>query len=152
MVHRSLYPRFLEIMTPRVAKLRLGPFLSATDVDVGSLISHQPIAKLEAVLDSAVKAGARVLAGGTSFLHPDYPQGAYFQPTLIADVTMDMAIAKEELFAPVMTVVPYDDVDEAIDWLNRGRFGLGGSVFGRDRIECRKVAARLECGMVAVNE
>lgn len=65
---------------------------------------------------------------------------------------MDMAIAKEELFAPVMTVVPYDDVNEAVEWLNKGKFGLGGGVYGKDKKECRRVAAKLECGMVAINE
>lgn len=65
---------------------------------------------------------------------------------------MDMPIAKEELFAPVMTVVPYDDVNEAVEWLNKGKFGLGGGVYGKDKKECRRVAEKLECGMVAINE
>ncbi len=65
-----------------------------------------------------------------------------------------MEIAKTELFAPIMTVVPYDDgdVNKVVATLNKGRFGLGASVFGKDRKECRKVAEALECGMVAINE
>ncbi|WVQ77511.1 hypothetical protein IAR50_007197 [Cryptococcus sp. DSM 104548] len=145
LVHRSQYARFLEILTPRVRALRPGK-------DVGSLISHLPIPKLESLLSSAVSSGARVLAGGKQFVHPDYPEGAYFEPTLVVDVKMNMELAKEELFAPVMTVVPYDNVDEAVSWLSNSRFGLGGGVYGKDRAQCRSVAERLECGMVAIND
>ncbi|WRT69802.1 uncharacterized protein IL334_006793 [Kwoniella shivajii] len=145
LVHRSQYPRFVEIMTPRVRSLRPG-------IDVGSLISHAAIAKLESILSSAVKSGARVLAGGKVHNHPEYPEGAYFEPSLIVDVTMDMETAQEELFAPVMTVIPYDDVNEAVSWLNQSRYGLGAGVYGKDRKECRRVAGKLECGMVAINE
>ncbi|WWD20400.1 hypothetical protein CI109_104876 [Kwoniella shandongensis] len=145
LVHRSQYSRFIEIMTPRVSALRPG-------YDVGSLISHTPIQRLESILSSAQSSGARILSGGKAHHHPTYAQGAYFEPTLVVDVTMDMDIAQEELFAPVMTVVPYDDVDEAIGWLNKSRFGLGAGVYGKSQAECRRVAEKLECGMVAINE
>ncbi|OCF34338.1 meiotic Sister-Chromatid recombination aldehyde dehydrogenase [Kwoniella heveanensis BCC8398] len=145
LVHRSQYDRFVSIVMPRVRALRPGQ-------DVGSLISHTPIRKLESILQSAVNAGAKLLAGGKQYTHPDHPQAAYFEPTLIVDVKMDMEIANEELFAPVMTVVPYDDVDEAVEWLNRSRYGLGAGVYGRDRTQCRKVAEKLQCGMVAIND
>lgn len=68
------------------------------------------------------------------------------------DVTMDMDIAKEELFAPIMTVVCYDEVDEAVKRLNESRFGLGAGVYGSNKAECERVAAKLECGMVSLNE
>ncbi|WWC73787.1 uncharacterized protein I206_107759 [Kwoniella pini CBS 10737] len=145
LVHRSQYSRFIEIMEPRVKSLRPG-------TDVGSLISHAPISKLQSTLASAEKGGARVLAGGKRYMHPEYPQAAYFEPTLVVDVTMDMEIAQEELFAPVMTVVPYDNVAEAIEWLNKSRYGLGAGVYGKDKGECKRVAEKLECGMVAINE
>lgn len=65
---------------------------------------------------------------------------------------MDMDVAKTELFAPVMSIVPYDDVDDAVAWLNKGRFGLGAGVYGERRRECERVASELQCGMVAINE
>lgn len=145
MVPRKLQQRFLDIMTPRIQALRLG-------IDVGSLISHTPIPRLEKLIASAKADGARVLVGGSQYHHPDRPQGAYFSPTLIADVRMDMDLAREELFAPVMTVVPYDDVDEALAWLRGSRFGLGGGVYGAGRDECMRVANELQCGMVSLNE
>lgn len=67
---------------------------------------------------------------------------------------MDMRIAQEELFAPVMTVVKYEDgaVDAAVSKIREGRYGLGASVWGDDRAECRRVAGMMECGMVSINE
>lgn len=92
------------------------------------------------------------MTGGKRYNHPDYPSASYFQPTLVTDVTMDMEMAKTELFAPVMSIVPYDEVDEAIEWLNSSRFGLGAGVYGESRKQCETVASRLQCGMVAINE
>ena len=132
-------------MLPRIQSLRPG-------IDVGSLISHDPIPRLSSILAAAASSGARILVGGKQYHHPDYPDAAYFEPTLVVDVRMDMDIAREELFAPVMSVVPYDDVDEAFGWLNASRFGLGAGVYGPDKAECRRVAGKLECGMVSINE
>lgn len=132
-------------MAPRIRSLRPG-------VDVGSLISHKPISRLTNLLASATQSGARIIVGGKQYRHADHPEGAYFEPTLITDVTMDMDIATEELFAPIMTVVCYDTLDEAVRWLNDSRFGLGAGVYGADRLKCERVAERLQCGMVSINE
>lgn len=145
MVPRNMQQKFLDLMLPRVQSLRPG-------IDVGALISHTPIPRLEKIIASAEASGARVLAGGKAYAHPDRPHGAYFTPSLVADVRMDMDIAREELFAPVMTVVPYDSVDEALAWLRTSRFGLGGSVYGKHCDECMRVANELQCGMVSLNE
>ena len=142
---RSLYPEFVATVYPRVQSLRLG-------TDVGCLISKAPVEKLQRILAAAVKDGAKVLVGGKPRSDIEAHKGSYFEPTIVVDVTMDMEIAKEELFAPVMTVVPYDTVDEAVEWLNKGRFGLGASVWGSNRAQARMVAGKLQCGMVAINE
>ncbi|ORX37583.1 putative meiotic recombination-related protein [Kockovaella imperatae] len=145
MVPRTLYPSLVSMLQPRVKALRVG-------TDVGSLFSCMPINKLENIVASAEKQGAEVLAGGKRYHHPEYPEGSYFEPTLVGNVTFDMDIANTELFAPVMSVVPYDSVDEAIAWLNKSRFGLGAGVYGNDKAECRRVADALECGMVSIND
>jgi acyl-CoA reductase-like NAD-dependent aldehyde dehydrogenase len=181
LVHRSKYQEFLDIMTPRVQKLRCGPVLSSPaasvdksikTVDCGAMISSRLAGQLEDMLAKAEKGGARIVVGGKRHRHPDWPEGHYFQPTLIADVTPEMDVAKHEresffqhlllaarcsrtvriVFAPVMNVIPYDTVDEAIKIANGTRYGLGSAVFGNDRDECRFVAERLDVGMVAINE
>lgn len=167
-------------MTPRVQKLRCGPVLSASvssadktikTVDCGAMISSRLAGQLEGMLVEAEKQGARIVVGGKRHRHPDWPEGHYFQPTLIADVKPEMEVAKHEcessfstatarlmdyavaiVFAPVMNVIPYDTVEQAISIANGTRYGLGSAVFGNDRAECRFVAERLDVGMVAINE
>jgi acyl-CoA reductase-like NAD-dependent aldehyde dehydrogenase len=160
-VHRSIYQDFIDTMQPRVAALRCGPSLSSAPgekdgliptVDCGSMISSRLFEQLEATLSSAVEQGAKILAGGKRLDHPVWKSGHYFQPTLIVDVNADMDIARNELFAPVMTVMPYDTIEEAVAIANSTRYGLGSAVFGNDRTECRQVAAALKTGMVAINE
>lgn len=85
-------------MIPRVSELKLGR-------DVGAMINGSRLPQLERLVDDAVKQGARLLVGGKQFHHPEKPQGHYFEPTLLADVTMDMEIAKQECFAPIMLVL-----------------------------------------------
>ncbi|GHJ86665.1 hypothetical protein NliqN6_3067 [Naganishia liquefaciens] len=159
LVHRSRYQEFLNIMTPRVQKLRCGAASSSPSsgktmnvVDCGAMISSRLLTQLEDMLQLAEKQGARILAGGKRFSHPDWPEGHYFQPTLMADVTSQMDIATKELFAPVMNVIPYETVEQAIQIANGTRYGLGSAVFGNDRAECHSVAERLEVGMVAIND
>ena len=142
---RQLLPRFLSLVEHRIKALRPGH-------DVGSLISQQPIERLEKMLADAEKQGAKIVTGGKRYIHPDRPHAAYFQPTLVIDATVQMDIVKQELFAPVMTVLCYDTVDEGIAMVNSGRYGLGGSVFGNNKRECQRVAASLQCGMVSINE
>lgn len=145
LVPRHLQSRLISLILPRVKALRPG-------VDVGSLISSQPIAKLESIIAEAEGSGAKLLCGGRRHQHPAFPQASYFQPTLLTDVTFDMAVAQNELFAPVMSIIPYDSVDEVIQHLNNSRFGLGAGVYGENKAECERVAQALECGMVSINE
>ena len=145
LVHRSAYDKLISKLLPRIKALRLG-------TDVGSLISSTPIPRLQELIEQSVSQGATLLAGGKHYDHPNHPGASYFQPTLLGNVKMDMEVAKNELFAPVMSVVAYDRVDEAIDMLNKSRFGLGAGVYGENKKECMSVAASLQCGMVAINE
>ncbi|KAL3954883.1 hypothetical protein ACCO45_010446 [Purpureocillium lilacinum] len=91
----AVYDRLAAMLEPRVRALRLGP-----DADVGAMISDASFDRLEGLVADAVARGARLLAGGRRFRHPDHPRGHYFQPTLLVDVTPDMPIAQHECFAP----------------------------------------------------
>lgn len=85
-------------MAPRVAQLQPGR-------DVGAMINGARLLQLEKLVDDAVKQGARLLVGGKQYRHPQKAHGHYFEPTLLADVTMDMDIAKQECFAPIMLIM-----------------------------------------------
>ncbi|BGP03337.1 Meiotic Sister-Chromatid recombination aldehyde dehydrogenase [Rhodotorula toruloides] len=153
-VHSTLYDSFVDTMTRRVSDLKLGDVLApnsaSTQIDVGAMVSDRLFDRLEELIADAVKDGARCLVGGkrASGVAP----GHFFQPTVLVDVTRSMAIAQQEIFAPVMTVMRYETLDEAVEIANGTRYGLGASVFGRDRRECGYVMERLECGMVCSND
>ncbi|BGP51561.1 Meiotic Sister-Chromatid recombination aldehyde dehydrogenase [Rhodotorula kratochvilovae] len=155
LVHSSLYDSFVSNMHKRIAALQLGDVLSPAaagkQIDVGAMISDRLFDELEGLIAQAVKEGARCLVGGKRADKAVVGAGHFFQPTLLVDVTPSMAIAQQEIFAPVMAVMKYDTLDEAVALANGTRYGLGAAVFGRSQTECRYVMDRLECGMVCSN-
>ena len=108
--------------------------------------------RLEELIAEAVSQGARLLAGGTRLAHPRWPRGHYFAPTLLADVTSDMRVAREELFAPVMLVLRAESLAAAVDIANGTAYALGASVFGSDSADLETVVREVRAGMVAVND
>ncbi|KAK4198444.1 Aldehyde/histidinol dehydrogenase [Triangularia verruculosa] len=145
-----IYDKLVSLLEPRVKALRLGQ-----DKDVGALISDSSFSRLEGLIAEAVEKGARLLAGGKQYIHPDHPKGHYFTPTLLVDVTPDMAIANEECFAPVMTIMkaPSNNVEDILAVANAPDFGLGSSVFGAEsdpRIPV--IVKKIKAGMIAVND
>lgn len=146
----SVYEKLVSILEPRVRALRLG-----TDCDVGAMISSTSFTRLEELIDDAVRSGARLLVGGKRFEHPDHPAGHYFSPTLLVDVTPDMTIAREECFAPIMTLMraPSDSAHDILAIANASDYGLGSSVFGSESDpRLHEIVKGLRVGMVAVND
>ncbi|KAI8632798.1 Aldehyde/histidinol dehydrogenase [Xylariaceae sp. FL1651] len=146
----KVYDRLVEMLTPRVRALRMG-----LDKDVGAMVSNASFTRLENLVADAVEAGARLLAGGKRYVHPDHPQGFYFAPTLLVDVTPDMAIANEECFGPIMTLMraPSSSAADVLSLANAPAFGLGSSVYGSDSDPAlRDIVRGVRAGGVAVND
>ncbi|TDZ51720.1 putative aldehyde dehydrogenase-like protein [Colletotrichum trifolii] len=146
----SLYEQLITTLAPKVQALRLGP-----KADVGAMISDSSFDRLETLISQAVHQGARLLAGGRRYAHPEHSKGHYFTPTLLVDVTPDMGIAQEECFGPVMTIMrsPGSDAKSVLSVANAPDFGLGASIFGGDNDPIlRAVVDGLKSGMVAVND
>ncbi|KAF8481896.1 Aldedh-domain-containing protein [Russula ochroleuca] len=156
LVHRDQYDQVFGLISDRARSLRVGGALSADDVgagvDVGSMISRERFQILQDIVEAAERQGAHVEFGGRPRVHPYLLNGAFFEPTVIGEVQREMDIAKQELFAPIALVMPYDTIDEAIEIANDSRYALGASVFGPDKYECLDVAKKLECGMVSIND
>jgi len=156
------YEKLITMLEPRIKALRLGNDLDAEladgrMIDCGALISPTSFDRLERLIAEAAAGGARVLVGGHRFAHKLWPHGHYFTPTLVVDVTSEMRIAQEELFAPVCVMMRADSVEDTIEVANSTIYGLGASVFGptssrgaRSNLEC--VTNALKVGMVAVND
>lgn len=146
----GVYDHLIQRLEPRVNALRLGQ-----DLDVGAMVSDASFGRLESLVQSAVKNGARLLAGGKRYKHPDHPTGFYFQPTLLVDVTKDMEIAHEECFGPIMVLMkaPSNSASDVLSIANAPNFGLGASVFGKDSDPALKtIVEGVRSGMVTIND
>jgi len=120
------------------------------DTEVGPMISDAQAAIVNELVDDALAAGAERLCGGPVD-RPGSP-GSWIAPTVLAGVTHDMRIMREEIFGPVLPVVVVDDEEEALALANDSRFGLGASIWTRDRHKGERMARRLESGMVWIND
>ena len=118
--------------------------------EVGPLVSDLQWNKVQDLIQKGIDEGARLAAGGTG--KPDGIEKGYFaRPTVFADVSNDMTIAREEIFGPVLSIIPYEDEDEAVRIANDTPYGLSGYVTSSDLGRARKVAARMRTGMVHIN-
>ncbi|MBD9730305.1 NADP-dependent succinic semialdehyde dehydrogenase [Streptomyces sp. H28] len=145
-VHTDVYDAFAERFAARMKALTVGdPMEDGTDV--GPLASEQGRTDLEELVDDAVRSGATVLCGGE---RPDGP-GWFYPPTVLADITREMRIHREEAFGPVATLYRAADLDEAVLIANDSPFGLSSNVWTRDEDEVDRFVRDLEAGGVFVN-
>ncbi|KAB1145324.1 NADP-dependent succinic semialdehyde dehydrogenase [Streptomyces luteolifulvus] len=145
-VHTDVYDAFAERFTAGMKALKVGDPLEE-ETDVGPLSSEQGRKDLEELVDDAKRGGAAVLCGGVV---PDRP-GWYYPPTVLAGITREMRIHREEAFGPVATLYRAGDVDEAVLIANDTPFGLSSNVWTRDDAEVDRFARDLEAGAVYIN-
>ncbi|CAM3417344.1 aldehyde dehydrogenase [Nocardioides dubius] len=143
---RSRYAEVVEAVTETVAALRVGDPLDP-GTQIGPLVSRMQQEKVLGYVDKGRGEGARLTTGGA---RPERP-GWFVEPTVFAEVDNDMAIAREEIFGPVLCVIPYGDVEEGIAIANDSDFGLGGVVWTADEERGVEVAQRVETGTIGVN-
>lgn len=149
----KVYDQLVDILNGAVAELRLGSSIDQQeDIDIGATISGARFSEMEGLVSEAVSQGARLLQGGQRYSHPKYPQGHYFCPTLLVDVTPEMAIAQREVFGPILVVMPAESTEHAVQLANSTEYGLGASVFGSNKSLLNKVTDQLRTGNVAIND
>ncbi|WP_026464643.1 NAD-dependent succinate-semialdehyde dehydrogenase [Adhaeribacter aquaticus] len=145
LVQDQVYDEFVEKFTHAVQGLKTGNVLN-TDVQVGPLINEKGLKKVKEHIRDAVAKGAKVTTGG------DIIEGLFFQPTVLADATRDMIIAREEVFGPVAPIFRFSTEEEAIQMANDTEYGLASYFYSKDVNRCWRVAEALEYGMVGINE
>ena len=119
-------------------------------VAVGPVVSETQWHKIQDLIQKGVDEGATLAAGGTG-RPEDLDKGYYVKPTVFANVSNDMTIAREEIFGPVLSIIPYDDEDDAVRIANDTPYGLSGYVSSSDLDRARRVAAKMRTGMVHIN-
>ncbi|MCQ0971225.1 betaine-aldehyde dehydrogenase [Paracoccus sp. TK19116] len=142
-VQRGLVEAFLARLTERVEGVRMGDPMDP-ETQLGPIINPAQAAKIRAAIHAGTESGARLVCGGEG-------EGAFIPPTVFADATDDMTISRDEIFGPVMTVLSFDDEDEAIRRANDTGFGLAAGVFTRDLARAHRVVGRLEAGTCWIN-
>lgn len=147
-VERPVYDEFVALLLAEVRALTVGPG-SDPATTLCPLSSPKQRDSVLAALAGAVEQGAAVLTGGGT--DPERPHGCYVRPTVLADVTPDMAVWREEVFGPVLAVHAVDGFDAAVEAVNDSAFGLAAAVFTRDLGSAYRFADEAECGQVAVN-
>ena len=145
-VHTDVYDAFLDRFVQQMQGLRVGDPTDA-DTDVGPLATEQGRVEVEKLVEAAVAAGAVVRCGGARLDGP----GWFYPPTVLTDITADMAIFTEEVFGPVASVYRVADIDEAIEIANATAFGLGSNAWTRDRSEQQRFIDEIEAGQVFIN-
>ena len=146
LVQSSIAEGFTKRLTERVERIRVGHPLDPT-TEVGPLIGRTHFNKVCSYFDVAGQDGATISAGGKAV----DGKGWYVQPTLFTGATNDMRIAREEIFGPVLTVIPFDTEDEALAIANDTDYGLTGYVWTNDLSRALRFTDRLEAGMIWVN-
>jgi aldehyde dehydrogenase (NAD+)/betaine-aldehyde dehydrogenase len=146
LVEASLYDEFVARFAAYAKQLRVGDPLDA-ETQVGSLISNAHRERVHGFVERGRAEGAEVVAGGEL---PD-GRGAFYTPTVLANVRNDMEVAQEEIFGPVVTVIPFEDEQDAVRIANDVRYGLFATVWTGDPARGPRVAARIKSGMVGIN-
>ena len=143
---RSVYDQVVTGLAAAAKGLRLGPSEDPNS-DLGPLISAKQLERVKGLVDEGRRDGAVVVAGGAALDRPGY----FFEPTVISDVRTDMRLYREEIFGPVVVVLPFDDEDQVLAEANSTEYGLAAAVWTRDISRAHRVASRLDAGVIWVN-
>ena len=131
-------------MSEKIEQLHVG-YPNEEDTDIGCLISEDAAKEVEAQVNKTIEQGAKLVRGGRR-------NGAFYEPTILDNVTRDMDVARDmEIFGPVISVIGFDTIEEAVEIANQSIYGLSGSIITRDMNKAIKVSEMMDCGGFVIN-
>jgi aldehyde dehydrogenase (NAD+) len=150
-VPASIHDEVIARLVETAEGLKIGSALDF-ETDMGPLVHRSQYETVERYVQSGIEQGAKLVTGGERALVPGHDGGYYYKPTIFTDVRNDMRIAQEEIFGPVLSVIKYDSVEDAIAMANDSIYGLGGGVWSQDIPRALNVAKRIRTGTVWIND
>ncbi|MBD2811273.1 aldehyde dehydrogenase family protein [Xenorhabdus sp. Vera] len=149
-LHKDIHDEFLKSLKTVFESVNVGdPMLLETEM--GSQVSEEQMNTILAYIDLAKQEGATVLTGGKRITGEGYDDGFFIQPTILTNVTNNMRVAQEEIFGPVLCVMPFSDEEEVIDMANDSEYGLAGAVWTQDINRALRVAKAVKTGRMWIN-
>ncbi len=143
-VHKAIFEKFTELIVTEVRKLNVGNPLK-TETDVGPMITETEAKRIETWVGEAVKQGAKILTGGKR-------QSQFYQPTVLTNVRPEMKVMASEVFAPLVSLIPFADFEEALTLVNDSVYGLQAGIFTQDIQKAFTAVKKLKVGGVMINE
>lgn len=150
-VQQNIYNQFTEQLIQKVRGLKIGSF-DEERVAVGPLIDRNAIALIQKQVDDAVAKGANLLYGGEVCKEFPLQRGNFYMPTVLGRVSAQMNIFNEETFGPIIPIIPYETEEDLIRLANDSKYGLSAYIYSNNYSNARKIAAKLECGTVCIND
>ena len=150
-VQKEIYDDFKEAYVSRVSKLKVGD-PKASDSDIGAVVSKEHMNKILNKIEEAKKLGGKILIGGNRRqLKNGLENGYYIEPTIIEGLSNNCTINQEEIFGPVVSLIPFETEEEVIEMANATRYGLSASIFTENISRGHRVAAQIDAGIVWIN-
>lgn len=147
-VHESIFENVVKKLTKILESKKVGD-PEDEETDFGSLVSKKQLDILQSQVSDSINKGAKIIIGGKT---PDNLKGAYFLPTILTNIRPDMKVWNEEVFGPVLPIVPFKTEEEAISLANDTKYGLGAYIYTRDKERFLRVASKIDAGVIRMNQ
>ena len=150
-IHEKIYEKFKKALIQKASKLNIGNPRSA-DSNLGAVVSKDHMNKILSKIKEAEKLGGKILLGGTrKILQGDLKEGYYINPTIIEGLDYKCSINQEEIFGPVVSIIPFKDEEQVITMANSTKYGLSASIFTENISKAHRVASKIDSGVIWIN-